>query len=132
MKLRLYILMLTMAAALPACLEQQDREVLKVRSEKLPSRDPKDEDLKADQVKTELDQYMFYFHRFSSHRSALAVASNQASSVQEKSLRLQVIRMGKETQMRPRFSHCIFFYSSRKSLKCARKTPSFWRRRPLD
>ena len=32
---------------------------------------------------------MFYFHRFSSHRSALLVAKSQASSTEEKSVRLQ-------------------------------------------
>eukprot|EP01087_Luapelamoeba_hula_P020848 TRINITY_DN717_c0_g1_i1.p1 TRINITY_DN717_c0_g1~~TRINITY_DN717_c0_g1_i1.p1 ORF type:complete len:534 (-),score=92.35 TRINITY_DN717_c0_g1_i1:159-1760(-) len=37
----------------------------------------KDEDLKAGDVKTELDHYMFYYHRFESHKNALKIADEQ-------------------------------------------------------
>lgn len=49
----------------------------------------KKEDLKADQVKTELDEYMFYFHRYNSHRSAMNVAALQVKEMEEKGMRLQ-------------------------------------------
>jgi ariadne-1 len=34
----------------------------------------KEEDLKAADVKSELEHYMFYFHRYDSHKKARAVA----------------------------------------------------------
>jgi len=49
----------------------------------------KTDDLEADQIKTELDEYMFYFHRWNSHRGAKAVAEKQLQDVEEKGLSLQ-------------------------------------------
>lgn len=49
----------------------------------------KKDDLQADAVKTELDQYMFYFHRFNAHRSAMTVAIKQRAECPEKCGRLQ-------------------------------------------
>lgn len=49
----------------------------------------KKEDLQADQIKTELDEYMFYFHRFNAHRNAMAVAAKQKKEAEEKGQRLQ-------------------------------------------
>lgn len=41
------------------------------------------------QVKTELDEYMFYYHRFNAHRASMAVAAKQAKEVDDKGARLQ-------------------------------------------
>ena len=49
----------------------------------------RNEDLKADQVKTELDEYMFFYHRFSAHRSALSVAAKQMVDAEERGVQLQ-------------------------------------------
>lgn len=49
----------------------------------------KKDDLSADQVKTELDEYMFYYHRFMAHRSAMGFAAKQAKECEDKCARLQ-------------------------------------------
>lgn len=44
----------------------------------------KDEDEKAEYAKTELEYYMFYYHRFESHRNALKIADEQRKSCHKK------------------------------------------------
>lgn len=41
------------------------------------SKDSKDEDIKAAEAKTELEAYMFYYHRYESHRNAMKIAGEQ-------------------------------------------------------
>mmetsp|Transcript_2590 Transcript_2590/g.2897 ORF Transcript_2590/g.2897 Transcript_2590/m.2897 type:complete len:512 (+) Transcript_2590:112-1647(+) len=42
----------------------------------------KDEDVGAQKIKTELDKYMFYFHRYESHRNAMKVADEQRKNAE--------------------------------------------------
>jgi ariadne-1 len=44
----------------------------------------KDEDIQSEQVKTELEAYMFYYHRFDSHRNAMKVADDQKRNADNK------------------------------------------------
>jgi len=46
--------------------------------------DAKKEDDKAQDIKTELETYMFYFHRYESHRNAGAIADKQKKNCQKK------------------------------------------------
>jgi ariadne-1 len=46
--------------------------------------DAKKEDEKANDVKTELETYMFYFHRYESHRNAGAIADKQRKNCQKR------------------------------------------------
>jgi ariadne-1 len=44
----------------------------------------KDEDSRAENVKTELEHYMFYFHRFESHKNAMKIADEQRKGADKK------------------------------------------------
>jgi len=48
------------------------------------SKDTKDEDLKAAEAKTELEAYMFYYHRYESHRDAMKIADEQRKNTVKK------------------------------------------------
>lgn len=50
--------------------------------------DAKKEDQKAQDIKTELETYMFYFHRYESHRNAGKIADEQRKNCQKKELQL--------------------------------------------
>lgn len=45
----------------------------------------KDEDVKNDQIRTELEYYMFYYHRYESHKNAMRIADEQRRSADKKS-----------------------------------------------
>jgi len=44
----------------------------------------KDEDSRAENVKTELEHYMFYFHRYESHKNAMKIADEQRKGADKK------------------------------------------------
>ncbi len=44
----------------------------------------KEEDLKSEQTKTDLEYYMFYYHRYDSHKNALKIADQQRRSCGKK------------------------------------------------
>jgi ariadne-1 len=44
----------------------------------------KKEDEKASQLKTELETYMFYYHRYESHRNAMKIADEQRKNAEKK------------------------------------------------
>lgn len=41
------------------------------------SKDAKEEDIKADEAKTELETYMWYYHRYDAHHNAMKIADEQ-------------------------------------------------------
>jgi len=45
----------------------------------------KDEDVKNDQIRTELEYYMFYYHRYKSHKNAMSIADDQRRNADKKS-----------------------------------------------
>jgi len=49
----------------------------------------KEEDDKVQNAKTELERYMFHFHRYDSHRSARRIASKQLQQAEAKGLKMQ-------------------------------------------
>jgi len=51
--------------------------------------DAKKEDDKAADVKTELEKYMFYYHRYESHRNAMKIADDQRKAAYKKAIDLQ-------------------------------------------
>eukprot|EP00026_Physarum_polycephalum_P005402 Phypoly_transcript_05436.p2 GENE.Phypoly_transcript_05436~~Phypoly_transcript_05436.p2 ORF type:complete len:251 (+),score=43.97 Phypoly_transcript_05436:964-1716(+) len=44
----------------------------------------KEDDVKADDAKTELETYMFYYHRYESHRNAMKIADQQRKGADQK------------------------------------------------
>jgi len=44
----------------------------------------KDEDIKTEQVKTELERYMFYYHRYEAHHNAWKIADQQKKTAERK------------------------------------------------
>jgi len=44
----------------------------------------KDEDMKANDAKTELEHYMFFYHRYESHKNALKIADEQRRNADKK------------------------------------------------
>jgi ariadne-1 len=44
----------------------------------------KKEDEKASELKTELETYMFYYHRYESHRNAMKIADEQRKNAEKK------------------------------------------------
>jgi len=51
--------------------------------------DAKSEDDKATDAKTDLEYYMFYYHRYDSHRSAMKIADEQRKNAEKKGVELQ-------------------------------------------
>jgi len=52
---------------------------------KYDSSNAKQEDVQAQDVKTELEHYMFYFHRYDSHKNAMKIADEQRKNADKKS-----------------------------------------------
>merc|ERR1712232_1042318 len=56
---------------------------------KYDSSEAKKEDLSAEDIKTELDRYMFYYHRYESHLSARKIAKSQRETAEERAISFQ-------------------------------------------
>jgi len=44
----------------------------------------KEDDTKAEQIKTELEAYMFYYHRYEAHHNAMKIADEQRLGADKK------------------------------------------------
>jgi len=51
---------------------------------KYDSSNAKDEDVESEKAKTELETYMFYYHRYQSHSNAMKIADQQRKGAQQK------------------------------------------------
>jgi len=85
----------------------------------------KDEDDKAEHAKTELEYYMFYYHRFESHRNALKIADEQRTNCSKKEKEifdkfdvrsadtkflLEAVEVIMESRQVLQYSYCYGFY----------------------